>query len=243
LIFMSTTFITNSKVKNKVILINPGLVKQLVVAKAGDNERYKIKVKPAANFTFVITSLPPHFELRASVERDASLTVILALKVKSAVNFLSHIKLIGPGAKVTEQLALVSDNKSETKLDTTLEHLAPNTMGRIMCRRVLADGSIGDFTGLLKVGLAADNTDTYLSDKVLLLGDKSSGTSVPNLEILTNNVKASHGTAIGKLSPDELFYLQSRGIKRTQAEKLLRQAFLQPALTGLAADVRDSFGR
>jgi|GEM_PF-3479126 Fe-S cluster assembly scaffold protein SufB len=227
----------------KTIMVKPGKTKQFVLSEAKNNDRYELTVKPAGDLTFIITKLPSQLELSASLAKDAHLTIILAVKVKTAASFLSHVKLIGSGARVTIQLALVSSGQAETKLNTTLEHLAPDTTGRIISRRVLTDGSNGGFIGMLKVGAAATQTDTYLSDKVLLVGDKSSGTSVPNLEILTNNVKASHGTAIGKLSADELFYLQSRGIKRSQAEKILHQAWLQPALAGLPADLKDSFTR
>ncbi|MBI5466211.1 MAG: SufD family Fe-S cluster assembly protein [Candidatus Kerfeldbacteria bacterium] len=223
------------------ILIPPRTRQEVFLAKPTNNQ-YTVEVEPGASLLLVLSSLPSVFNLQASVAQDSSLTVVVAFKTKAATKFFSYIRLVGRGAKVKEQTALVASQGAEIYVENVFEHLAPQTFGRVVSRRVQADNSAGEFWGLLKVSPQATGTDTYLSDKALLIGDKARATSVPKLEILTDEVKASHGTAVGKLSPEELFYLQSRGLDRLAAEKLLTTAFLEPALAGLSPRLRGLIG-
>ena len=194
---------------------------------------YHLKVSQGGNLLFIITSLPPVLRLTAEVAQDAKLTIVLAAATDHKAAFSSTVKLVGTGARALEQMGVVGTKESEFELETVLEHCVPHTFGRIISRRVQQDSSFGILRGLLRVAPGALGTDTYLSDKALLVGAKARGLSVPSLEILADDVKASHGATVGQLSPDELFYVQSRGVTRPAAEELLIRAFLEPALSNM----------
>ena len=225
------------------IIIPSGTKQEVFLLRSHNTNQYTVEIRPKASLLLVLSSLPPIFNFRASVARESSLTVALVLKTKTAVKFFSQIRLVGRGAKVIAQTAVVATQGAEVYVENVFEHLAPETFGRIISRRVQAGSSAGEFRGLLKVAREAQQTDTYLSDKALLIGDKARAISVPKLEIATDEVKASHGTAVGKLGQEELFYLQSRGLSRPKAEKLLTAAWLEPALAGLPARVRNLISR
>ncbi|EPJ23147.1 hypothetical protein CP08DC60_1084B, partial [Chlamydia psittaci 08DC60] len=69
-------------------------------------------------------------------------------------------------------------------------------------------------------------SDAYQKHDTLLLSDDACVTTFPRLEILTDDVKASHGAAVGPLDPQQIFYMQSRGMTREEAQKKLVQGFL-----------------
>jgi Fe-S cluster assembly protein SufD len=80
--------------------------------------------------------------------------------------------------------------------------------------------------GLIKIEKEAEKTDSFLSMKVLLMDDKSRAILKPELEIKNGNVKASHSASAGKIDPEQLFYLKSRGIEEKEAKQIIINGFL-----------------
>jgi Fe-S cluster assembly protein SufD len=91
---------------------------------------------------------------------------------------------------------------------------------------VLTENSTGVFNGKIYVQPDAQKTNAFQQNNNLLLGDKASVNSKPQLEIFADDVKCSHGSTVGQLSKEAMFYLQSRGIGEQKARALLVKAFL-----------------
>jgi len=106
------------------------------------------------------------------------------------------------------------------------EHLVPDTKGRIEVRGVVENGARVKLVGLVRIGEGAVDTDSFLSLKLLMLDDKSFALAEPELEILNNEVKASHAASVGRIDEEQLYYLCSRGIKREEARRLIIDGFL-----------------
>jgi Fe-S cluster assembly protein SufD len=88
------------------------------------------------------------------------------------------------------------------------------------------------YYGLTRVGLGAKNADASQENRNLLLSRTARADSDPVLEILTSNViRASHGATAGPVEEDQLFYLQTRGIPRSEAEAMLVWAFLEEVVS------------
>lgn len=104
-------------------------------------------------------------------------------------------------------------------------HLAPEGVSRIHTKGVLAGGNVTLTRSLIKIDSSAHLSDGYEKHDVLLLG-KAESNAIPNLEINNHNVKCSHGTSSGKISPESLFYLMSRGIGERDAKRELVKGFL-----------------
>jgi len=105
-------------------------------------------------------------------------------------------------------------------------HLAENTNSRQHYQGACEEKARASFEGQIYVDKVAQKTDSYQLSKHLLIGEKARGFSKPNLEVFADDVKASHGATISRLSEEELFYLQSRGISEKAAGSLLKQGFL-----------------
>ena len=130
-------------------------------------------------------------------------------------------------------------------------HLAPNGKSTLTFKNALLGKSKCIFSGLIKVENDAQSTNAYQTNRNLLLSDEAEADSMPGLEILANEVKCSHGATTSKIDDQELFYLLSRGISRSVAERLIVLGFFEEVIGKISMeeqlnDVRnsiaDSFG-
>ncbi len=112
----------------------------------------------------------------------------------------------------------------------TMAHAVPNASSSQTYRNLLAGKARGVFGGRVRVQKDAQKTDASQAHKTLLLSKEARADTQPQLEIDADDVKCSHGAAIGQLDEDSLFYLQSRGINRSQAEKILAAGFVEQLL-------------
>lgn len=107
-----------------------------------------------------------------------------------------------------------------------VKHLAEETHSFQQIKNLSFDHSRTSFEGKIFVDQIAQKTKAYQLNQNLVLSDKAANFSKPNLEILADDVKASHGATFAKIDDEELFYLQSRGISKTNAKVMLIKSFL-----------------
>jgi Fe-S cluster assembly protein SufD len=113
-------------------------------------------------------------------------------------------------------------------------HAAPNTRSRQTARAIASDVSRVIFNSKVIVNAGANNSDSKQSCRGLLLSPSAEIDTRPQLEIHADEVKCAHGATTGRLDPDMLFYLLSRGLDRETAQSLLVYAFLADVLTGMS---------
>ena len=137
----------------------------------------------------------------------------------------THIQ--GEGAHVKMYSLTVANNEQEIDQRTYQSHEAPNTVSDLLYKNALLDNARTIFAGLIRVEPNAQKTDAYQTNRNLLLSPTAQSNSLPGLEIEANDVKCSHGATSSMINPSELFYFQSRGIKKQQAEELLVFGFFE----------------
>lgn len=106
-----------------------------------------------------------------------------------------------------------------------VNHKMPHCNSNEIYKGVLTENSTGVFNGKIFVQQDAQKTNAFQQNNNLLLSDKASINSKPQLEIFADDVKCSHGSTVGQLSKEAMFYLQSRGIGEQKAKALLVNAF------------------
>ena len=106
-----------------------------------------------------------------------------------------------------------------------IDHSQPHGTSRVFYRGILDGESRGVFAGRVLVQKGAQKTDAHLANHNLLLSKSAEADTKPQLEIYADDVKCGHGTTIGQLDDNMLFYLRSRGISRQLAGALLTYAF------------------
>ncbi|MCG3205918.1 MAG: hypothetical protein KCHDKBKB_02642 [Elusimicrobia bacterium] len=112
----------------------------------------------------------------------------------------------------------------------TQRHEAPRTISDIQYRGALKGAAKSFFSGLVSITKEAQQSDAYQSAKSLLLSTSARADAIPNLEILADDVKCSHGAAVGPVDEEQKYYLQTRGISPTQAEEIIIQGFFEPVI-------------
>jgi Fe-S cluster assembly protein SufD len=139
-----------------------------------------------------------------------------------------------PGASLDSYSLLVGHQERHVDCVNIVTHGAPNTRSRQTARAIASDSSRVIFNSKVIVNAGAVHSDSQQSFRGLLLSAAAEIDSRPQLEIHTDEVKCAHGASTGRLDPDMLFYLLSRGIDRDTAQSLLVYAFLADVLTGMS---------
>jgi len=139
-------------------------------------------------------------------------------------------EVIIPFDKVGEEvewLAVVDGREvGEYELTVIAEHRVPGTRGRITGRAIAGPNVYVKLKGIIKIGKEATETDDFLELRVLILDKTAKVITEPELEILTNNVKASHATSVGPIELEQLLYLMSRGLNVEQARSQVIEGWL-----------------
>ncbi|HEX7464316.1 MAG TPA: Fe-S cluster assembly protein SufD, partial [Actinomycetota bacterium] len=121
------------------------------------------------------------------------------------------------------------------------DHQAPNCASDLLYKGALRDRSKGVYSGWVHVRPGAQKTDAMQTSRNILLSEGAFGRSIPNLEIEANDVRCGHAASVGPVDEETLFYLESRGIPRKQAERLIVFGFFNEVLDRvLLEEVRDS---
>jgi len=121
---------------------------------------------------------------------------------------------------------------------TEQDHQAPHCVSHALYRGVLEDKARAVYNGVIRVDKNAVKTDAYLTNNNLLMNDGCRADSIPGLQIATNDVKCSHGSTTGKINPEQIFYLTSRGFSERQAKEILTQSFLEEVMQGVHSLVK-----
>lgn len=137
------------------------------------------------------------------------------------------VELVGQGAEVEVAGAFLAENSDNIDINITIHHKAKNTLANTTLRGVARDKSKVRFFGRIIIDPDCGMSNSFLTERVLLLSDQATAEAVPELEILTDDVKCSHAASISQIPEQQLFYLMSRGIPKKQAEDLIIKGFLE----------------
>jgi Fe-S cluster assembly protein SufD len=121
-------------------------------------------------------------------------------------------------------------NKQHVDHNTLVHHIEPNCESHQDYKGIFSDSSVGVFNGKVLVNKEAQKTNAFQANNNLLVNDKATINTKPQLEIFADDVKCSHGCTIGQLDENALFYLRARGIPEKEAKALLMYAFANNVL-------------
>jgi Fe-S cluster assembly protein SufD len=143
------------------------------------------------------------------------------------------IALKGEGADCTMNGVYLVDGDRLMDTHTSLDHAMPHCTSHELYKGILAGKGKGVFNGRIIVRQDAQKTDAKQTNRALLLSDDATINSNPQLEIFADDVKCTHGAAVGQLDEEAMFYLQARGLTRVEARDMLLHAFAGEVLQGL----------
>lgn len=142
--------------------------------------------------------------------------------------------LLKAGADLDLGGVLLGSGQTTLELFTDVRHQEPQATSQQRVRLVLDEQATGNYLGRIAVARDAQLTDAAQSARALVLKRTATANLKPELEIYADDVKCAHGCTVGELDKAALFYLQSRGVPRAEAEALLTRAFVADAFSGLS---------
>ena len=167
---------------------------------------------------------------RAHVARDGNLDWIFVAGGSHLTKSFYNLDLIGEGATGRMSGFYFTDGNQHLDHDTQQNHLAANTTSDLLFKGALLEQSRSVWQGMIYVAPGAQKTDGYQANRNLVLSRGARADSIPGLEIMADDVRCTHGATVGKIDPEEIFYLQSRGIPTKDAERLLVGGFFDPVV-------------
>ncbi len=175
---------------------------------------------------------------RARLARDASLdSVWLSFGARTHKADLGAA-LAGPGARTRLWGLAFAQGRQHFDHHTVHEHAAPHTQSDLDFKVALKGRARSAYTGLIRIEEDAPGCEAYQENRNLLLSDGPRADSIPELEILNEDVKCTHGATVGPVSREELFYCQARGIPREEALRVIVGGFVEPTLREAPEDLR-----
>ncbi len=168
--------------------------------------------------------------IRAHLKRGSTFLSVNVNENQSTTRHDIRVTLSGENAEASVNGVWMLSDKRESHTNIIIDHQAPHCRSYQLFKGVLNDLSRSSFEGKILVRKEAQKTDAFQVNNNLLLGEHAHADSKPNLEIFADDVKASHGSTIGQLDQDQLFYMQTRGLKETDAKKLLIRGFCEEVL-------------
>ena len=168
------------------------------------------------------------FDIRLAADAQLDL-VFLSLHGGELRNRL-RVSLDGERAVCNLGGLSLADGQEQMDYDIVVTHRVPGCRSNQLFKSILNDRSVARFDGLIKVVPDAQQTEAYQANHNLLCSEEARAHTKPQLEIYADDVKCSHGATVGRLNPDELFYLRSRGIPREEAQLLQQLAFVAEVL-------------
>lgn len=171
-----------------------------------------------------------HARQRFLLQRDASVsTVNIALGGQYNKADIANIQ---QGENAQSEMIGVTYGSGSQHFDTHTEHIheASNTFSDMDFKVVIEHQAQSVYTGLIRIELDAANCEAYQENRNLMLDPTCSAQSIPELEILNENVRCTHGATVGPIDQEQVYYLKTRGLSERDAEKLIVEGFFGPAL-------------
>lgn len=167
---------------------------------------------------------------RADIQRDAQVRSLAVAFGGDLSRTEVESILSGPGGHSEMLGVYFTDGSQHFDHRSLQDHVAPHCTSDLLYKGALRDASRVVYSGLIRVAPGANGTDAYQTNRNVVLSDEAKADSIPNLEIENNDVRCSHAASVGPVDEDEIFYLQTRGIARDEAERLIVTGFFQEVL-------------
>ena len=173
----------------------------------------------------------------AQLEKDSNLTLHNISTGAALSRSRMDIDLLGNGSEFSLDGIYFGEETQIHDNRVFVNHLGKNTSSNMITKGVLGDQSSSIFTGTIHIAEGAEKTESHQENRNILLSEEATAQSVPNLEILCDDVICSHGSSVGPIEENIYHYVMSRGIKKVDADKLLIKGFFNEVINDSKWDI------
>lgn len=170
------------------------------------------------------------------VGRDGKLDWITSVMGTRLTKAFQTSELDAPGAWARMSGIFFTNGRQHVDLDTQQNHNAADTTSDLLYKGALKDDSRSVWQGMIKALPGSQRIDGFQANRNLMLDKTARADSIPGLEIQADDVRCTHASTVGKLDEEEIFYLMSRGIPRTDAIRMVIQGFFDPVMQRIPFD-------
>ena len=175
---------------------------------------------------------------RTDLSQDAKINWYFGLFGAMLSRYRIDYHLNGTGASVNDSEVIFGNNDQSFDLNTIVNHNKESTEGKVVEKSILKDISKSLFKGMIRINENAAHSNSFLSGRSILLDKGAKSDAIPGLEILTNDVKATHSASVAQIDEEQIFYLGSRCLSRAEAERIIIEGFLEPLSRTMSYQVR-----
>ncbi|MEX1997719.1 MAG: Fe-S cluster assembly protein SufB [Candidatus Andersenbacteria bacterium] len=170
---------------------------------------------------------------RALVERDGVIEFVNGNLGSGVTMLYPAAVLLGEGAAADFIGIAFAGAGQNQDTGSKAIHLAPHTSSTIIAKSISQDGGITTYRGLLKVNRGAHHVTSAVSCDALILDAISTSNTIPYMDVREEKVDIGHEATVGRISAEQLFYLQSRGLSHEQATQMIVSGFIEPVVKQL----------
>jgi Fe-S cluster assembly protein SufD len=204
-----------------------------VIAKQGAQVKFSAVDQLGENTT-------TYFNRIGHTSRDANIDWAIGVMNDGNVVCDFDTNLVGDGSETDLKAVGISKGRQVQVIDSNVENFGNHTMANIFQHGVILDRATLTFNGIGHIEKGAKGADAQQESRVLMLSDKARGDANPILLIDEFEVTAGHAASVGRVDPEELYYLMSRGIEQAEAERLVIRGFLGAVISAIPVKaVRD----
>ena len=240
-----------STISRNVIIVEDNakanIVQELYSPKNEQQQAYLelLNTTIGANSSLDVTSLQMmdqssiNFSTRSShLAQDSKINWYLGLFGAMLSRYRIDYNLNGTGAVATDSEVAFGNNEQSFDLNTIVNHNEQSTEGKVVEKSILKNKSKSLFKGMIKINENAAHSNSFLSGRSILLDKGAKSDAIPGLEILTNDVKATHSASVAQMDEEQLFYLGTRCLSKPEAERIIVEGFLEPMSRSMSHQVR-----
>jgi Fe-S cluster assembly protein SufB len=192
-----------------------------IICQKGSRIRYSTIQNWSPNVYNLVTKRAVAHENAVMEWIDGNIGSKLTMKYPSVI-------LKGEGSRAEVTSIAFAGRDMHQDAGTKVFHLAPNTSSTIVSKSISKDGGKSTYRGWVKVADNAHNVKVNVKCDALMFGENSVSDTLPFMEVGNNEVAIEHEATVSKVSEEQLFYLQSRGLSETQATSLIVSGFIEP---------------
>ncbi len=171
---------------------------------------------------------------RAEVLQDASINWFDLVIGEGFTQVQLRSYLRETGAAAQQYQAIIGGKAQQADINSDAFHEKSNTSSVMLAKGILADQSRAMYRGTIRVEKNAKACHGHQRSDILLIGEEARCNAIPVLEVENDDVSCSHGTTLGQIDEEQLYYLLSRGLDENVAKKLLVLGFVEPILQKIA---------
>lgn len=217
----------------------------LVIAKESHTSTVQLTYNVPANETLNVlfiqesTSEELHITQRGTVASGGTVNVFVYTLNSAKTTHNIHTELQGDHGTSNVYWQFYGQNNEQYVLEAVNTFNSTHGGGQMYLRGIAEDTAYITCNGLIEIGLQGAQTDTYLTEDVLMLDSTAKVDATPGLEIKTNDVKASHSATVSRITEEDLFYFEARGIPEAIARHMFIEGFLEADTEQLPEEGRE----